>query len=84
MMGGSTPNIDRIADEGMLFVDHYGQASCTAGRAAFITGQFPLIERWARLDNLLSSVRKNHSVGSDLRRWTSVCPWQDSNLQPAV
>ena len=38
MMGGSTPNIDRIAKEGMLFVDHYGQASCTAGRAAFITG----------------------------------------------
>jgi arylsulfatase A-like enzyme len=40
MMGGSTPNIDRIADEGMLFVDHYGQASCTAGRAAFVTGSF--------------------------------------------
>ncbi len=42
MMGGSTPNIDRIADEGMLFMDHYAQASCTAGRAAFITGQYPL------------------------------------------
>jgi arylsulfatase A-like enzyme len=42
MMGGSTPNIDRIADEGMLFMDHYAQASCTAGRAAFITGQSPL------------------------------------------
>lgn len=42
MMGGSTPNIDRIAKEGMLFVDHYGQASCTAGRAAFITGQYPI------------------------------------------
>jgi arylsulfatase len=37
-----TPNIDRIADEGMLFMDHYAQASCTAGRAAFITGQQPL------------------------------------------
>ena len=37
-----TPNIDRIADEGMLFMDHYAQASCTAGRAAFITGQNPL------------------------------------------
>jgi arylsulfatase len=37
-----TPNIDRIADEGMLFMDHYAQASCTAGRAAFITGQHPL------------------------------------------
>ena len=42
MMGGSTPNIDRIAKEGLLFVDHYGQASCTAGRAAFILGQYPI------------------------------------------
>ncbi len=42
LMGGSTPNIDRIAKEGMLFVDHYAQASCTAGRAAFITGQYPI------------------------------------------
>ncbi|WP_240722850.1 arylsulfatase [Poseidonocella sp. HB161398] len=42
MMAGETPNIDRIAAEGMLFMDHYAQASCTAGRAAFITGQYPL------------------------------------------
>lgn len=42
MMGGETPNIDRIANEGMLFMDHYAQASCTAGRAAFITGQYPI------------------------------------------
>jgi arylsulfatase A-like enzyme len=42
MMCCETPNIDRIADEGMLFMDHYAQASCTAGRAAFITGQYPL------------------------------------------
>ena len=42
MMGGSTPNIDRIANEGMIFMDHYAQASCTAGRAAFITGQYPI------------------------------------------
>ncbi|WP_255418383.1 sulfatase-like hydrolase/transferase [Oceanicella sp. SM1341] len=42
MMAGETPNIDRIAREGMLFMDHYAQASCTAGRAAFITGQYPL------------------------------------------
>jgi arylsulfatase len=39
---GHTPNIDRIAKEGMLFTDHYGQPSCTAGRAAFIMGQFPV------------------------------------------
>ncbi len=39
MMGYQTPNIDRIAKEGMLFTDHYGEQSCTAGRSAFITGQ---------------------------------------------
>jgi arylsulfatase A-like enzyme len=41
MMGGSTPNIDRLAREGALFTDFYGQQSCTSGRAAFITGQTP-------------------------------------------
>lgn len=42
MMGYKTPNIDRIADEGAIFTDWYGQQSCTAGRAAFITGQSPI------------------------------------------
>ncbi len=42
VMGYRTPNIDRIAKEGMLFTDWYGQQSCTAGRAAFITGQAPI------------------------------------------
>jgi len=41
MMGGTTPNIDRIANEGALFTDHYAQQSCTAGRASFILGQHP-------------------------------------------
>jgi arylsulfatase A-like enzyme len=41
-MMGRTPNIDRIAKEGVLFTDHYGQPSCTAGRAAFIMGQMPV------------------------------------------
>ncbi|MEE4108809.1 MAG: arylsulfatase [Halieaceae bacterium] len=41
VMGYQTPNIDRIATEGILFTDAYGQQSCTAGRAAFITGQSP-------------------------------------------
>jgi len=41
LMGYRTPNIDRIANEGMRFTDSYGQQSCTAGRAAFITGQNP-------------------------------------------
>jgi arylsulfatase A-like enzyme len=41
MMGGRTPNIDRIAKEGALFTDYYAQQSCTAGRASFILGQTP-------------------------------------------
>jgi len=39
LMGYQTPNIDRIANEGIIFTDYYGEQSCTAGRAAFITGQ---------------------------------------------
>jgi arylsulfatase len=39
IMGYKTPNIDRIASEGMLFTDYYGEQSCTAGRSSFITGQ---------------------------------------------
>jgi arylsulfatase len=42
MMGFRTPNIDRIASEGAMFNTWYGQQSCTAGRAAFITGQSPI------------------------------------------
>jgi arylsulfatase len=39
VMGYRTPNIDRLAREGMMFTDSYGEQSCTAGRSAFITGQ---------------------------------------------
>ncbi len=42
IMGYRTPNIDRVAKEGCMFTDWYGQQSCTAGRAAFITGQSPI------------------------------------------
>jgi arylsulfatase len=42
MMSGKTPNIDRLAAEGVLFTDYYAEASCTAGRASFITGELPL------------------------------------------
>jgi arylsulfatase len=41
-MGYTTPNIDRIGMEGVRFTDRYAQPSCTAGRAAFITGQYPI------------------------------------------
>ena len=42
MMSGKTPNLDKLATQGMLFTDYYAEASCTAGRANFITGQIPL------------------------------------------
>lgn len=42
MMASRTPNLDRLAAEGMLFTDYYAEASCTAGRAAFITGELPI------------------------------------------
>jgi arylsulfatase A-like enzyme len=42
MMAGRTPHLDRLASEGMIFTDYYAEASCTAGRANFITGQLPI------------------------------------------
>jgi arylsulfatase A-like enzyme len=42
MMAGRTPNLDGLAKQGMLFTDYYAEASCTAGRAAFVTGELPI------------------------------------------
>jgi arylsulfatase len=42
IMSGKTPNLDKLASEGMMFTDYYAEASCTAGRANFITGEIPL------------------------------------------
>ncbi|MCU0945898.1 MAG: sulfatase-like hydrolase/transferase, partial [Rubritepida sp.] len=42
IMAGRTPNLDRLAAEGMMFTDYYAEPSCTAGRANFITGQLPI------------------------------------------
>ena len=42
MMAGRTPNLDKLAKEGMLFTDYYAEASCTAGRANFIMGELPI------------------------------------------
>ena len=42
IMAGRTPNLDRLAGEGMRFTDYYAEASCTAGRANFITGELPI------------------------------------------
>ena len=72
MMGYKTPNIDRIANEGAMFTDWYGQQSCTAGRAAFITGQSPIRtgltkvglpgakEGMSEKDPTLAGLLKNH------------------------
>jgi arylsulfatase len=42
IMSGKTPNLDKLAAEGMMFTDYYAEASCTAGRANFITGELPI------------------------------------------
>lgn len=42
IMSGKTPNLDKLASQGMLFTDYYAEASCTAGRANFITGELPI------------------------------------------
>jgi len=42
IMSGKTPNLDKLAADGMRFTDYYAEASCTAGRANFITGQLPI------------------------------------------
>ena len=42
IMAGRTPNLDRLAAEGMRFTDYYAEASCTAGRANFVTGELPI------------------------------------------
>ena len=72
LMGYNTPNIDRIANEGALFTDWYGQQSCTAGRSAFITGQSPYRtgllkvglpgakEGLSELDPTIAGLLKNH------------------------
>ena len=71
MMGYKTPNIDRIAKEGVAFTDYYGQQSCTAGRAAFINGSVPVrsgmtkvglpgaTEGWQKTDVTMATVMKS-------------------------
>jgi arylsulfatase len=70
-MGYRTPNIDRIAHEGLSFTDYYGQQSCTAGRAAFLAGNVPLrtgmtkvglpgaMEGWQKSDVTIATVLKS-------------------------
>jgi arylsulfatase A-like enzyme len=76
MMGYQTPNIDRIAKEGLSFTDYYGQQSCTAGRAAFIGGNVPVRtgmtkvglpgakEGWQKTDVTMATVMKSQGYAT--------------------
>ncbi|MEZ4331692.1 MAG: arylsulfatase [Myxococcota bacterium] len=76
MMGYATPNIDRIADEGVAFTDYYAQQSCTAGRAAFIGGSVPVRsgmtkvglpgakEGWQKTDVTMATVLKSQGYAT--------------------
>jgi arylsulfatase A-like enzyme len=76
MMGYRTPNIDRIAREGVAFTDYYGQQSCTAGRAAFISGSVPVRsgmtkvgipgakEGWQKTDVTMATVLKSQGYAT--------------------
>jgi arylsulfatase len=76
MMGYMTPNIDRIAKEGLSFTDYYGQQSCTAGRAAFISGSVPVRsgmtkvglpgakEGWQKTDVTMATVMKSNGYAT--------------------
>jgi len=76
MMGYTTPNIDRIAREGVGFTDYYAQQSCTAGRAAFIGGSVPVrsgmtkvgvpgaAEGWKKVDVTMATVLKGHGYAT--------------------
>ncbi|WP_040352399.1 arylsulfatase [Blastopirellula marina] len=76
MMGYQTPNIDRIAQEGLSFTDYYGQQSCTAGRAAFIGGNVPVRtgmtkvglpgakEGWQKTDVTMATVLKSQGYAT--------------------
>ena len=75
-MGYQTPNIDRIAHEGVAFTDYYGQQSCTAGRAAFISGSVPVRsgmtkvgipgakEGWQKTDVTMATVLKSQGYAT--------------------
>src|SRR6516162_944649 len=77
LMGYQTPNIDRVANEGMMFTDYYAEQSCTAGRASFITGQSGPTHRddqgWlARRYAWTSKGRSNHRR---IAQTTGLCDW---------
>ena len=70
VMGYDTPNIDRIAQEGVMFTDHYAQPSSTAGRAAFITAQYPIRSDIVKLLYYSYKIRKKLEITHRLSRST--------------
>ena len=64
MMGYQTPNIDRVAKEGVTFTDYYAQQSCTAGRACFITGQNPIRTGLTKVGMMIQYYRALQRMGS--------------------
>jgi len=76
MMGYQTPNIDRVAREGVAFTDYYAQQSCTAGRAAFISGSVPVrsgmtkvglpgaAQGWQKTDVTMATVLKGQGYAT--------------------
>ena len=61
IMSGKTPNLDKLASQGMMFTDYYAEASCTAGRANFITGE---LRSSNRLDDSRPSWSRRRDAGS--------------------
>jgi arylsulfatase A-like enzyme len=64
LMGYRTPNIDRIAREGMMFTDYYAEQSCTAGRSSFITGQATLRTGMSKVGTSMTRPSTPGSAGS--------------------
>ena len=67
LMGYQTPNIDRLAKEGMMFIDSYGEQSCTAGRSSFITGQSTYRTGLSKVGYPWRSHRHERGTGNDRR-----------------
>jgi len=75
MMGYMTPNIDRVAKEGVAFTDYYAQQSCTAGRAAFISGSVPVRSGMTKvgLPGAKEGWQKNRCYHGNCFKRTRVC-----------
>ncbi len=87
MMGYQTPNIDRIAREGITFTDYYAQQSCTAGRAAFITGQNPVRTGLTKVgcpaaQHRPAAGRPDHCRAAQAARLCHRAVWQEPPRRP--